>query len=272
MRHNAPMSGANKKQAAQQARLEREAAERRAAERGKRLRLLGAAAGVVVLIVAIVLAAGAFKSDPTENASSSNGILGVKETRDLTAGLQQKGTLLGNPDAPVTIHEFADVKCPACQQFELTSQKENVDTLVRTGKANLRLHLVNIIDPNVGTSDGAMGRVAANNLAAKNQFFSFLSMIYYNQGPEQDSWIDEARLKEIAAEAPGVGAAAINVRETPASRELAAEADEKFKALKAGGTPSFYVQAKGTNEYTPVESSVSAIAAGVEAATKQATR
>jgi protein-disulfide isomerase len=272
MRHNARMSGANKKQAAAQARLEREAAERRAAERNKRLKLLGGAVGLVVIIVAIVLAAGAFKSDPTEEASEKNGIKGVQETVDLTRGLQQKGTLLGNPDAPVTIHEFADVKCPACQQFEVTSQKENVDQLVRTGKANLRIHLVNIIDQNVGTSDGAMGRIAANNLAASNKFFSFLSTLYYNQGPESDSWIDEGRLKEIAAQAPGVGADAVNVRETPASRALADEADKKFAGLGAQGTPAFFVQAKGSNAYTAVDSSVSAIAAGVEKATKPATR
>jgi protein-disulfide isomerase len=271
MRHNARMSGANKKQAAaQKARLEREAAERQAAERSKRLKLLGGAVGLVVLIVAIVLAAGAFKSDPTDKASVTNDVKGVQETKELTSGLQQKGTVLGNPDAPVTIHEFADVKCPVCQQFEVTSQKENVDKLVRTGKANLQVHLVNIIDDNAGTSDGAMGRIAANNLAAKNKFFDFLSTLYYNQKAETDSWIDEDSLKKIAAEVPGVGADAINTRETPASRALAAEADDKFTALKAGGTPAFFVQARGTRAYTPVDSSVDAIAAGVDEAAKSA--
>lgn len=260
------MSGANKKQAAaQKARLEREAAEKASAERAKRLKLLGGAAGVVVVIIAIVLAAGAFKGD-----DGTGGKNGAAETRQLLAGLPQDGTLIGNPDAPVTIHEFADLKCPACKQFEIESQQQNVDELVRSGKANMRLHLVNIIDPNVGTEDGKVGRTAANNLVAQDKYWPFVSTLYYNQGLESDSWLDEARLKEIADLAPGVGAAAINVRETPASRELAAEADKLFQGLRASGTPAFFVQARGTREYTAVDSSVSAIKAGVEEATKKA--
>jgi protein-disulfide isomerase len=266
------MSGANKKQAAaQKARLEREAAERASAERKKRLTLLGGGAAVIVVIVAVIIATGALKGkDAAEGASEVDGIKGVSETRALIQGLPQNGTLLGNPNAPVTIHEFADLKCPACQQFEINSQKENVDKLVRTGKANLRLHLINIIDPNVGTTDGAIARIAANNLVASNKYWSFVSTTYYNQGLESDSWIDEAKLKDIAAQAPGVGADAINVRETPATRKLAADADKLAQSLGATGTPAFYVQAKGTREYTPAESSVPAIEAAVEDATKKA--
>ncbi|MDO9406914.1 thioredoxin domain-containing protein [Patulibacter sp.] len=266
------MSGANKKQAAAtKARLEREAAEKAAAERGKRVKLLGGAAGIVVVIIAIVLAAGAFKgNDAAEGSSEQNGVRGIAETKALLAGLPQDGTLLGKPDAPVTIHEFADLKCPACQAFEIDQQKQNVDELVRTGKANLRLHLINIIDPNVGTSDGAKGRIAANNLVAQNKYWSFVSTNYYNQGLESDSWITDDKLKELAAEAPGVGAAAINTRETPASRKLAADADKLASDLGATGTPAFFVQPRGTRQYTAVQSSVDSIKAGVEAATKKA--
>lgn len=264
------MSGANKKQAAaQKARLEREAAERASADRAKRLKLLGGAVAVVVVIAALVLIINPFK-DKTNGSQKIDGIAGVAETRSLIAGLPQNGTVLGKPDAPVTIHEFADVKCPACQQFEVNSQKQNVDELVRTGKANLKIHLVNVIDPNVGTTDGAQGRIAVNNLAASNKFFSMLSTLYYNQGNESNSWINENKLKDIASQAPGVGADAINVRETPASRTLAAEADKMFQDLKAQGTPSFFVQARGTRAFTAVESSVESIKQGVDNATKNA--
>ncbi|WP_026910890.1 thioredoxin domain-containing protein [Patulibacter minatonensis] len=263
------MSGANsKKAAAQKARLEREAAERAASDRKKRLLMLGGAGGVVVLVIAIVLLAGSFK-DKTNGSKKVDGVAGLAETQALTKGLQQNGTLLGNPDAPVTIHEFADVKCPACQQFEVNSQKENVDKLVRTGKANLRVHLVNIIDPNVGTDDGAKGRVAVNNLAASNQFFTMLSMNYFNQGDESTTWITENKYKDIAKVA-GIDPSKVNFRETPGSRELAAEADKKFQGLGAQGTPAFFVQARGTSAYTAVDSSVGAIEAGVEKAAKNA--
>ncbi|MEV4423103.1 thioredoxin domain-containing protein, partial [Patulibacter sp. NPDC049589] len=76
--------------------------------------------------------AGTRGTASTERPEPSASVTGVTETKALLAGVTQYGTLLGAPDAPVTIHEFADVKCPACQQFEVNSQKQNVDELVKT--------------------------------------------------------------------------------------------------------------------------------------------
>jgi protein-disulfide isomerase len=271
------MSAANKKKDAQQARLEREAAERAAAERSKRLKLLGGAAAVVVVILVVVFASGAFK-DTSNGASESdidtgNGkvtLKGIDETNALIKDLPQDGTLLGKPDAPVTIIEFADLKCPACQQYEVTQQKKTVDDLVRTGKANLKIHLINIIDPGQGTTDGARARIAANNLIASDKFWPFLSTVYYNQGLENDTWATEKRLKEIAAGAPGVGADALNTRETSASRTAAAEADKLSDQLGVQGTPSFYVNPRGTRVYTAVSDPAGGMAAAVAEAAKQA--
>jgi len=271
------MSAANKKKDAQQARLEREAAERAAAERGKRFKLLGGAAAVIVVILVVVFASGAFK-DTSNGAGESDvnvggkkvTLKGIAETNALIQGLPQDGTLLGKPDAPVTILEFADLKCPACQQYEVTQQKKTVDDLVRTGKANLKIQLINIIDPGQGTTDGARARVAANNLIATDKFWPFLSTVYYNQGLENDTWATEKRLKEIAAGAPGVGADALNTRETPASRSAAAEADKLSEQLGVQGTPSFYVNPRGTRVYTPVSDPAGGMAAAVAEAAKQA--
>lgn len=272
------MSSANKKrEQAQKARLEREKAEQAARERSQRLKLLGGAVVLVVVIVGVVLAAGVFKdtsggSKETEVkvGNSTAKVKGIAETTSLLQGLPQNGTVLGKPDAPVTIIEFADMKCPACQQYEVQHQNKAVDELVKTGKANLDLQLINIIDPNMGTTDGADARRAALNLVAKNKFFNFVHTSYYNQGLENDTWATEKRLKEIGAGAPGVGAEAVNIRETAATRDLQAKADKLSQDLNVQGTPAFYVQPRGTREYTPVEDPINGLAAAVDAAAKKA--
>lgn len=262
-----PSGSKSKQEAARQARLEREAAERAAAERKKRLGILGGALVVVVVIVGIVLAAGVFKSDPAENASKTNGVSGVNETRELLAGVPVKGTVIGNPNAPVTILELADLKCPACKAHQLGDQIEVVKQLVRTGKANLDLRLVNIIDPGMGTTDGERARRVADNLIASNKYWPFVNVSYYNQGDEREEWATAEELQKLAT---SVGAGTINERETPATRKSEADAQRLFEGLQAQGTPSSYVKPRGTNAYTPVNSDIGSLTSAVETAAKQA--
>lgn len=46
-----------------------------------------------------------------------------------------QGVTLGDPNAPVTIAEFADYQCPGCGSFALTVKPQLVANYVQTGKA-----------------------------------------------------------------------------------------------------------------------------------------
>lgn len=275
------MSGANKKQeAARKARLEREAAERAAAERSKRLKLLGGAGVAIVAIVAIVLALGLFRGDATEGITDGEvtvggekvSIKGTDETKALFSGLEQNGEVLGDPNAPVTIVEIADLKCPACQIHEIDTQPEIIKNLVKPGKANLQVVLVNFRDAAAGTTDGEAARNAAYNLVGKNTYFPFVHMTYLNQGNEAETWATDKKLKAIGEGTPGVGADAVNTAVTPESKKLVEQAEKLSTALNPSGTPSLYVKARGTNEYTHVPdfTSLSDITSAVEDASKNA--
>jgi protein-disulfide isomerase len=250
------MSQSPRKQQVTAARHAREKEERAARDRRRRLRLLGGAGALAVLVVAIVLAVGAFQDDPADDASRQQlggaSVVGLAETRRFVRGLEQRGTVLGDPDAPVTIVELADLKCPFCKQHELGSQLEIVDRLVRTGRANLDMQLVNVIDPGMGTTDGAAARRAALNLTSGGGYWSFVHAAYFRQGVEADEWATPDTLREIAAAAPGVGPGRLNVRETATSRAAASRADELMAALRPAGTPAVFVRRRGTRAYTPV--------------------
>lgn len=256
------------------ARHAREEDERAARDRRRRLRLLGGAGALTVLVVAVVLAVGAFKDDPADSASRQQEggvtVVGRAETRAFVRGLEQRGTVLGDPDAPVTIVELADLKCPFCKQHELGAQLEIVDRLVRTGKANLDLQLVNVIDPGMGTTDGAAARRAALNLTSGGGYWSFVHAAFFRQGPEQEEWATPETLRAIAAAAPGVGPGRLNARETATSRAAAARADELTGALRPTGTPAIFVRRRGTRAYTPVANlDADSVEAAVDKAAKR---
>lgn len=272
-----PSGSKSKQEAARKARLEREAAERAAAERKKRLGILGAALVAIVVVVGIVLAAGVFKSDPADKGTKLKvdgvEINGVKETRDLLRGIPQQGIRLGRADAPATITEFADLKCPICKEHELTSQPEIIKSLVRTGKANLEIRFVNVIDDQSQTA-----RTIANNLAAKNKLWGFVHIVYFNQGLETQPWATTERFRKLAPGAPGVTAADISDRQTAATRGLESTADAMAQQLTAlipdrrFGTPALFVNPRGSREfsYVPNFNDLPAITTAVEDAAKKA--
>ncbi len=92
----------------------------------------------VILIIAVV-AAGVFimlsSSAPAAQATISD-YDSVPQSR-----LPDGGFVIGNPDAPITIVEYADYACPACQQY-LTVTNQVLDEFVKTGQAKFEYRIV----------------------------------------------------------------------------------------------------------------------------------
>jgi protein-disulfide isomerase len=51
-----------------------------------------------------------------------------------------KGYLLGKPDAPVQIIEFADFECPACGNFAVVTEPDVRKRIIETGEASYRYY------------------------------------------------------------------------------------------------------------------------------------
>jgi protein-disulfide isomerase len=57
---------------------------------------------------------------------------------DANMTMEAKGYLLGNPDAPVQVLEWADFECPACSSFATLTEPDVRKRLVETGQVSFR--------------------------------------------------------------------------------------------------------------------------------------
>ncbi len=97
------------------------------------------AAAVIVAILAIMISNN---SIPTASSSTYND---VPKSRT-----EDGGYVLGNPDAPVTIVEFADFACPHCQDYAGQMAKF-IEGYVLTGQARFEYRMfISAADPTYG--------------------------------------------------------------------------------------------------------------------------
>jgi len=126
-------------------------------------------------------------------------VTGAGRLTTLLDGIEQHGTVLGSPSAPVTLVEFADPQCPYCAEWEARALPDVVTRYVRTGKVQLRFSGMTF----VGADSETAFRTA---LAAGEQgrFWNVLTLLFANQGTENTGWVTDALLRSIGDSVPGL--------------------------------------------------------------------
>jgi protein-disulfide isomerase len=166
--------------------------------------LIGAGAAVGLIVVAIVLGfvltgGDSSSSSTPQRGSLVNALPSATDVDDSLKGIPQKGNVLGSPNAPVTLREYIDLQCPACQVFETQAMPGLIRQYVRTGKVKVEARPIAFIGP-----DSQTGRAAALAAAKQNRFFNFSQLLYFNQGVENTGWLNDAMIKAAAASIPGL--------------------------------------------------------------------
>jgi protein-disulfide isomerase len=217
-----------------QLRAEREAAERREAQqarRGRRLRLW-ASAGVLAVAVA-VLAAVSLSGSGGAGGGAGGKVVGAKDGAAMLAGIPQDGTVLGDPKAPVTLTEFADLQCPYCKEYALNVLPQIIETYVRPGKVKLDLRLMRFVGP-----DSARGAQAALAGAAQGRMWQFVDLWYRNQGTENTGYGDADFVEGLGA------AAGVKQPLTAAHEAQLRRVEREATAARIESTPSFLLNGK----------------------------
>src|SRR5262245_6273855 len=170
-------------------------------------KVLGIAAGIVVLVaVAVVLGivftrggSSGVASDVPTVGSVENGLPGSAEVQAMYKGIPQKGLVLGSAFAPAQMVLYIDLQCPICQNYETTVMPSVISKYVKTGKLRVEVKPWAFIGP-----DSSRGQAAMFAAAKQNKAFNFASVLYLNQGTENTGWLDDAMIGQIAASVPGM--------------------------------------------------------------------
>lgn len=97
---------------------------------GNAATIAGAIIFAGLLIAGAVVYSNYRKNPPLERLTSPN-VPAAPNNEELAAG----GAVLGSPQAPVTIVEFADFQCPFCGRFFKSTEKDIIENYVKTGRA-----------------------------------------------------------------------------------------------------------------------------------------
>src|SRR3954466_9816288 len=167
-----------------------------AARRRRWAQLAGVAAAAALVVAAMIAVSLAGVRDgavpgPGERPAAAADV-GAR-----FAGIPQHGAALGDPRAPVTLVEFADLQCPFCAEWD-RQVLPAVLARVRSGEVRLVLRPLRFLGP-----DSATAAALAGAAARQNRMWGLVDLLYRNQGEENSGYLTAAFQRRIAPPAPG---------------------------------------------------------------------
>jgi protein-disulfide isomerase len=152
---------------------------------------------------------------------------------------------LGDTDAPVSIVEFGDYKCPSCKQWGETVYPKLMEDYVDTGKA--KFSYINVL---FHGEESILAALASESVYKQDpeSFWTFHKAVFDAQPATQEhdkAWVTVDKLKEIAgATAPKVDLAQLeadlNSEATSVAKEVSTD-DSLVKEFNVPFTPTIIV-------------------------------
>ncbi|MEU6509773.1 MULTISPECIES: thioredoxin domain-containing protein [unclassified Streptomyces] len=215
-----------KRSARERLAVERE--KQKASERRRRTLIVSASVVCVLGLAAVigVLAANAGKNKGGEKAGPVVA----------PSGAQGKDSLaipVGKDSAKSTLTVWEDMRCPACQAFEI-AYRPTLHELVDAGKLRIEYHLVRLIDGNLGGTGSLRGANAVACAQDAGKFRDYHDVLYTNQPKEtDDAFSDNAKLIDLAGKVGGLDTSAFQKCVNDGTHD--AWVDKSHKAFQSAG-------------------------------------
>ena len=222
-------------------RLAVEREKQKAAEKRRRVLVVGASV-VAVLGLAAVIGVVAANAGKDKDSDESAGPVVAPSGAN---GQDSLAIPVGKESAKSTLVVWEDFRCPACKAFE-AAYRPVIHELTAAGKLKVEYHLATIID---GNMRGTGSRNAANAAACAQdagKFTAYHDELYENQPEEtDDAYAENGKLLELAKKVDGL--------DTPAFRTCVEKGthnswvDKSAAAFSNGGfsgTPTVLLDGK----------------------------
>lgn len=150
---------------------------------------------ILTLVAVALLAAIVIISNNQVSEESEDGRLEV----DLTGQ-----PIIGEENAPVTVVEFGDFKCPSCKAWGETIYPQLVEDYVLSG--DVKFSYINVLFHGEESTLAALGAEAVYKQSPE-VYWDFHEKVFANQ-PEtamhDDVWVTTEKLLEVASEFPSI--------------------------------------------------------------------
>lgn len=114
--------------------------------------------------------------------------------------LKSATKVLGNPNAPITLEEYADFQCPACGQFARGTIKQIEEKYVKDGTVKIVFHHFAFLGTDrYGTnSESIRAAEAAECANEQGKFWEYYDTLFNNQAGENQGAFADDKLSGFA--------------------------------------------------------------------------
>lgn len=204
---------------------------------------------IAVAIVVVLAAAGAIGYERFGGGASPipAGDSATAATPADQPPLHDDDKVLGDPDAPVTMIEYASLTCPHCADFHNNVLPEIKKAYVETGKLKL-------VFRDFPLNQAALRGAQLTHCVPAQNYFGMLELLFRNQ----ESWAftadPVAELKKLGATA-GIDAAKFEacINDQPMTEAIIARAQEGEEKYGVASTPYFFINGRKISGAQPFE-------------------
>ena len=182
-------------------------------------------------------------------ASSSDGAAATASADIYQYDARPSDMVLGDPNAPVTIVEYASVTCPHCANFHKTTFKPLKEKYIDTGKVKFVFREFPTAPAQLAVAGFMLARCAADNSDAE-AYFTMLDALFR----KQQDWIGQNARDELLKISAAVG---LNeeqftacVQDEAAVDRLRDDIEHASNTYNITGTPTFLVNGEKKEIFT----------------------